>query len=56
MALEALKLVSKFLPVAYNEPNDISARAGMLVGSCLAGVSFLKGSWACALNITYDRC
>ena len=43
MALEALKLVSRFLPVAYNEPNNISARAGMLVGSCLAGVSFLKG-------------
>ena len=43
MALEALKLISRFLPVAYNEPNNISARAGMLVGSCLAGVSFLKG-------------
>ena len=43
MALEALKLISRFLPVSYNEPNNISARAGMLVGSCLAGVSFLKG-------------
>ena len=42
-ALEGLSLVAKMLPVAVREPNDLEARSGMLVGSCLAGISFLKG-------------
>lgn len=42
-ALEALALISKWLPVAVREPNNITARSGMLVGSCLAGISFIKG-------------
>ena len=43
MALEALSLISKWLPVVYEDPQNLNARSGMLVGSCLAGVSFLKG-------------
>ena len=43
MALEALTLIAKWLPVAVAEPTNISARGGMHVGSCLAGISFLKG-------------
>ena len=43
MALEGLKLVSHYLPIAVKEPQNIEARGGMLVGSCLAGVAFLKG-------------
>ena len=43
MALEALSLIAKWLPVAVAEPTNISARGGMHVGSCLAGISFLKG-------------
>ncbi len=43
VALEGLALVAKWLPVAVNEPRNLVARGGMLVGSCLAGVSFLKG-------------
>ena len=42
-ALEGLSLVTKLLPVAVREPSNLEARSGMLVGSCLAGVSFLKG-------------
>lgn len=43
MALEALALISKWLPVAVEHPENLEARAGMLVGSCLAGIGFLKG-------------
>ena len=42
-ALEGLKLISKWLKVAFHEPKNISARGGMLIGSCLAGVAFTKG-------------
>ncbi|MCY3879493.1 MAG: iron-containing alcohol dehydrogenase [Rhodobacteraceae bacterium] len=43
MALEALSLVSTSLPRVVAEPADLPARGFMLVGSCLAGISFLKG-------------
>ena len=43
MALEALNLISTWLPVAFAEPTNLAARGGMHVGSCLAGISFLKG-------------
>lgn len=43
MALEALSLISTWLPVAFAEPTNLTARGGMHVGSCLAGISFLKG-------------
>ena len=42
-ALEALKLIHKWLPVAVAEPGNLEARGGMQVGACLAGISFLKG-------------
>ena len=43
MALEGLALISNWLPVAVREPGNMVARGGMLVGSCMAGISFLKG-------------
>ena len=43
MALEGLALVAKWLPLAVREPENIAARSGMLVGSCLTGIAFLKG-------------
>ena len=43
VALEALSLIAKWLPVAVAAPTNITARGGMHVGSCLAGISFLKG-------------
>ena len=42
-ALEGLSLISKSLVKAVEEPENILARGGMHVGSCLAGISFLKG-------------
>ena len=43
LALEGLALVSRWLPVAVSDPSNLAARGGMLVGSCLAGIAFLKG-------------
>jgi len=43
VALEALKLVSTWLPIVVEQPDNMEARGGMLVGSCLAGISFIKG-------------
>ncbi len=43
LALEGLALVSAWLPIAVREPENMAARGGMLMGSCLAGISFLKG-------------
>jgi alcohol dehydrogenase class IV len=43
LALEGLALVAKWLPIAAREPDNLEARGGMLVGSCLAGIAFLKG-------------
>lgn len=43
MALEGLRLVYRWLPEALSDPTSLQARGGMLAGSCLAGISFLKG-------------
>ena len=43
MAIEGLSLISQWLPLAVRDPENLAARGGMLVGSCLAGVAFLKG-------------
>ena len=43
LALEGLALVARWLPIAVREPENMQARGGMLVGSCLAGIAFLKG-------------
>ena len=42
-ALEALRLISANIERAVEAPADLDARGGMLVGSYLAGISFLKG-------------
>ena len=42
-AIEALRLIGKYLVTCVEEPENLEARGGMLVGSCLAGISFLKG-------------
>ena len=42
-ALESLNLISKSLKLAVNEPDNLVARGGMIVGSYLGGVAFLKG-------------
>jgi alcohol dehydrogenase class IV len=43
MALEGLRLVSQWLPIAVEDPQNLEARGAVLAGSCLAGIAFLKG-------------
>ncbi|MGB0482051.1 MAG: iron-containing alcohol dehydrogenase [Alphaproteobacteria bacterium] len=43
MALQGLELVSAGLPQVMQDPASIPARGTMIVGSCLAGIAFLKG-------------
>lgn len=43
LALEAIRLIWAALPQAVADGRDLRARAAMLTGSCLAGISFLKG-------------
>ncbi len=43
LAIEAMRLIGRWLPEAVADGENLEARSGMLVGSCLAGVSFLKG-------------
>ena len=42
-ALESLSLIAKSLYLAVEEPQNLAARGGMLVASCLGGIAFLKG-------------
>ena len=43
LALQVLALITQWLPVAVRAPENMAARGGMLVGSCLAGIAFQKG-------------
>ncbi len=43
LALEGMRLIAHWLPLAVREPENLEARGAMLAGSCLAGISFLKG-------------
>ena len=36
-------MIGRYLPTAVAEPANLTARGGMQVGACLAGVAFLKG-------------
>ena len=43
LALESLRLIDRWLPEAISNGRNLEARGGMLVGSCLGGIAFLKG-------------
>ena len=43
LAVEAIRLIYRWLPAAVDDGANLEARGAMLTGSCLAGVSFLKG-------------
>ncbi|MEM7255411.1 MAG: iron-containing alcohol dehydrogenase [Pseudomonadota bacterium] len=43
IACEAMRLVYRWLPDAVANGENVQARGAMLVGSCLAGIAFLKG-------------
>lgn len=40
MAISAMELLAKWLPVAYREPNNRDARAGCLIASAQAAIAF----------------
>ncbi len=42
-ALEAISLIYQYLPIAYDEPNNILAREKMLFASFYAGKAFTRG-------------
>lgn len=42
-ALEGLRLITRYLPEAYETPTSMEARGGMLAGSCLSGIAFMQG-------------
>ncbi len=60
LALYAIDLISKYLPKAFSDGNDMEARSGMLMGSLLGGLAFSHsdvGSVHCmaeALGGVYD--
>ncbi|PKR77847.1 alcohol dehydrogenase [Halalkalibacillus sediminis] len=43
-ALQAIQLIGKYLPVAYQEPDNLCARENMLIGSSSAGIAFSNSS------------
>ena len=43
IALEALRLIQAWLPVAYRDGSNLEARSQMLAASCMAAVAFQKG-------------
>jgi alcohol dehydrogenase class IV len=43
LALQAIRAIWAALPTAVDDGTNLEARAAMLTGSCLAGISFLKG-------------
>ncbi|QQK08428.1 iron-containing alcohol dehydrogenase [Miniphocaeibacter halophilus] len=44
LAIQAIKLVFKYLPIAYNEPDNIEAREKMHNASAMAGMAFASAS------------
>jgi len=43
MALEGMRLVKEYLPVAYNNPTDIEARSHMMSAAAMGATAFQKG-------------
>jgi alcohol dehydrogenase class IV len=42
LCLHAIRLITKFLPLAVKEPDHIDARGNMLIASCIAGIGFVN--------------
>jgi acetaldehyde dehydrogenase / alcohol dehydrogenase len=43
-AMQAIRLVFKYLPIAYEHPGDVEARSMMHNASCIAGLAFSNAS------------
>lgn len=46
LALSAVKLISKYLPIAWNQPDNKEARAQTMLGALQAGIAFSNASVA----------
>lgn len=60
IALQAMTLISQWLPLAYNEGDDLEARSHMLAASMMGAVAFQKGlgavhALAHPLGALYDK-
>jgi alcohol dehydrogenase class IV len=60
IALQAMNLISQWLPVAFNEADDLEARSHMLAASMMGAVAFQKGlgavhALAHPLGALYDK-
>lgn len=51
IANQAVKLVSKHLPIVLKQPENVQARAQVLTGACLAGVAIEHGGTGLAHNM-----
>ncbi len=51
MSLQAISLLSKDLPIALEDPENLQARENLLVGAALAGVAIEHGGTGLAHNI-----
>ena len=52
-ALEALRLMSKFLPRAFKDPEDVEARGMMLLAACYGGIGFGNAGLHLAHGMSY---
>ena len=43
IALQAMRLIKQYLPIAYAHPGNLQARASMMVAACMGAVAFQKG-------------
>jgi alcohol dehydrogenase len=53
MALEAVSLIARSLPVAYAKGTDVAARYNMLLASNLAGMAFTSGGLGATHGLSY---
>lgn len=53
LAREALQLLVKNFPVVMRSPDNVKARANMLLGSCLAGMAFANAPVAAVHALAY---
>ncbi|MDI9347104.1 MAG: iron-containing alcohol dehydrogenase [Methylacidiphilales bacterium] len=43
VAIEGMRTIAEFLPKVFKDPNDLDARAQMMMGSIMGGTAFQKG-------------
>ena len=54
-ALQAIRLIARYLRVAVARGDDLEARDRMAYAQYLAGMAFNAGSWSCACDVASTR-